>query len=159
MIGKALRRPVLGVLLWGMAWAAQAAPTASASANPAFDRSATAAKAAMVTEPGRALVASQAALAAAAKTPPGRDRDLETATADWLMGEALTRTKHPERALPILDAALGIVVKAAPGGKRDCCPSSATRKAKASTSKPRSASLRVTRTTATTGSTRRPNLA
>ncbi len=115
MSASAKNRAALILIVLAMASAAGAAP--ALATDPPFDRAVLSAKSAMMTAPQKAYAASKEALAIAQKAPAGRRQDLEQATANWLMAEALTRTKHPEQALPILDRALAVVARAAPDTK------------------------------------------
>lgn len=107
------RRGWISGLLLAMAVgsAAIAAPSATT-----VEAEIAAAKAAMMTEPKQAYAHAGAALALADREEGAR-RQLDRARAQWLVAEALTRTKRPEEALPILSDALQVVVKAAPDTK------------------------------------------
>ena len=92
-------------------------PAVASTTRPPFDAAISEAKAAMVSQPATALLKAREAVATARGLPAGPDRDLDTANALWLEGEALTRVKAPAAALPQLDEALRVAAGTAPGSK------------------------------------------
>ena len=100
----------------GAAQAFPAPPPAPAPQTP-FDKEILASKMAMMGEPKSAFAHAQTAAALAEQTPAGRDRDLATATAQWLEGESTTRLRKPAEARAFLDPALAAVEKLQPNSK------------------------------------------
>ncbi|MCK8456386.1 sensor histidine kinase [Sphingomonas faeni] len=93
------------------------AQTAKSSAEGRFDRTIADAKAAMLidSEEARSKAASAEAIAASIRDPG--TRDISTATAQWLQGEAYLRIGNPEKARLLIGGALAKAAAQAPQSK------------------------------------------
>jgi signal transduction histidine kinase len=87
-----------------------AAAPVSAAPSADYDAAIAATKSVMMEDPAKALALAREAEANASAP-------LDTARAQWLQGEALSRLDQGNRALPILEKALATVVKVAPADR------------------------------------------
>ncbi|OYU34091.1 ATP-binding protein [Novosphingobium sp. PASSN1] len=102
------------IVLWLWAWALPA----SAAPTPArFEQAIAAARAAMLSDPAKALQWARGAVIAAAPIADSRERLLAQSQAHWLEAEALNRTGQPDAADSIAKAALGVAEQQDPGSK------------------------------------------
>ena len=99
--------------------AGSAASAGSTTGMAGFDRNIAATKAAMMTDPQRALDLSATALKTAEAFPDSPQKQIAIATAEWLEGEALIGINAPDRARPIIEKAVATVERAAPDTKLD----------------------------------------
>lgn len=104
-----------------MAIAGAAFFAAPALSNPnatqsQFDAAIADTKAAMMSDPAKALSAAHKA-ELLAKSLPGRDSHIAQATSSWLRGEALTRLGKPAQAEPVILAALETAKRYQPNSK------------------------------------------
>ena len=116
----AFRRATVGIVaLLATPTLAFADPATGGKAAPQspFDREILASKMAMMGVPQSAFAHARAAADLAALSPPGRDRDLAVATAQWLEGESTTRLRKPAEARIFLDPALAAVERLQPNSK------------------------------------------
>lgn len=84
--------------------------------NARFEARVTAAKGAMMSDPGIALANAQQAIAIG-MTMPGTSAIVAAATGQWLEGEALVRLNRVEEAVPVIDGAIAAIERSQPGGK------------------------------------------
>ena len=94
-----------------------AATAAPADQGASFDKRVEATKAAMMGDPKTALRMAASVLSMARELPPGRDRQVSIATAEWLQGEAHIFLNDIGEAAPLIADASAIADRYAPNSK------------------------------------------
>ena len=102
------------ILLWLAAWVS---PMQAAAAPAGYDDLIGSARAAMLSDPAKALSLAQQAVSAATPIANERERQLAQSQAHWLEAEALNRTGKADQADAVAKAALGVVEQYDPGAK------------------------------------------
>ena len=113
---------LIGLALCAAPATGQAGPSPAPSAgrpqptNAQFEARVTAAKGAMMSDPGIALTNAHQAIAIG-MTMAGTSAIVAGATGQWLEGEALVRLNRVEEAVPVIDGAIAAIERSQPGGK------------------------------------------